>query len=287
MHNSTKSIAILLATYNGERYVAEQICSLLSQTLQGWTLYVHDDGSTDGTYTVLQELASKHQEIRLLDYPSQGGAMKNFFSLLERVEADYYFFCDQDDHWLPDKMEKTMERMAQLEAQHPDTPIVVHSDLYVADDNLNIVEQSFLKYSGIHPDLLTTFSEAGVSGLVTGCTMCFNARAKQVMHHPYTHALMHDEWIALSVLKRGGIVSLIPTPLMLYRQHFGNVVGAKDRTKLTITSRLKHLTKFLRQHFSRYRMLRSLGYGPYLKFILYKIIYKYRIKTIKSPKDQI
>jgi len=280
--NNTKSIAILLATYNGEEYVAEQICSLLSQTMQGWTLYVHDDGSTDNTRQVLEELASEHQEIKILDYPSQGGAKNNFFSLVERVDADYYYFCDQDDCWLPEKMQKTMSRMLELETLNPGKPIVVHSDLYVADQNLNVIKDSFLKYSGIHPEYLNTLSEAGVSGLVTGCTMCFNAKAKSTIRRPYDKALMHDEWISLSVLKVGGIVSLIDEPLILYRQHFNNAVGAKDRNKLTIMSRLTHLYSFLKQHFRHYSMLKALGYGSYPKFIYNKMLYKYRIKHSKS-----
>lgn len=281
MMNTNKSIAILLATYNGAKYIEEQINSLFAQTLQGWTLYVHDDGSKDDTREILTRLASEHSEIRLLDYPSQGGAKKNFFSLLERVEADYYFFCDQDDCWLPEKMQKTMQRMTELESQNEGKPVVVHTDLYVADDNLNIVNESFLAYSGIHPEILTTFSLAGVSGLVTGCTMCFNAKAKETMVRPYDRALMHDEWITLSTLRIGGIVSLIDEPLILYRQHFDNTLGAKDRTKLTVMSRLKNLRKFISQHFRHYDMLQAIGYGSYPKFLYNKILYRYKIKQSK------
>jgi glycosyltransferase involved in cell wall biosynthesis len=100
---STSTIAILMATYNGEKYLGEQIDSLLAQTNMDWQLYIHDDGSTDNTQAILQEYAQKHSNIHILEYESQRGAMKNFLSLLQRVEADYYMFCDQDDVWLKQK----------------------------------------------------------------------------------------------------------------------------------------------------------------------------------------
>jgi rhamnosyltransferase len=103
---SPTPIAILLATYNGGQYLMEQLDSLLQQTCQEWTLYIHDDGSTDNTYDILREYSQKHSNIYVLEYESQRGAMGNFLSLLQRVEADYYMFCDQDDVWLKQKVIK-------------------------------------------------------------------------------------------------------------------------------------------------------------------------------------
>lgn len=86
-----KTIAVLLATYNGERFLREQIESLYAQTIKDWTIYVHDDGSTDGTKAILDEYAEKKDNFVVLDYPSQKGASNNFFSLLKRVDASYFF----------------------------------------------------------------------------------------------------------------------------------------------------------------------------------------------------
>lgn len=280
--NDTKKIAILLATYNGEKYIAEQIHSLLTQTMQGWTLYVHDDGSTDGTVKILEEFRLQYPQIKILDYPSQGGAKDNFLSLVDRVEADYYFFCDQDDVWFPQKVQLTMERMTYLEQSNQGKPIVVHSDLIVTDDELNVIHESFLQYSGIHPEFLTTFNQAPVSGLTTGCTMCFNSKAKLSILHPYTDALMHDYWVTLCTLRCGGIVSLINSPLLYYRQHGSNTLGAKDRAQLTITSRIHNIRRIVANHYKRSKMLKALHYGSYFKFILYKLLYKYRILTAKK-----
>ena len=130
---STSTIAILMATYNGEKYLGEQIDSLLAQTYKDWHLYIHDDGSTDNTNAILQEYAQKHSNIHVLEYESQRGAMRNFLSLLQRVEADYYMFCDQDDVWLKEKVELSFEEMKRQEAACQGKPIIVYTDLYVTD----------------------------------------------------------------------------------------------------------------------------------------------------------
>ena len=109
-------IAILMATYNGERFLAEQIASILGQANHDWHLYIHDDGSKDNTVNILNDHAMKHpDEITVLDYPPQGGALSNFMSLLERVEADYYMFSDQDDVWMPEKVELTLQKIREME----------------------------------------------------------------------------------------------------------------------------------------------------------------------------
>ena len=91
-----------MATYNGKKFLGEQIDSILSQSSRLWHLYIHDDGSTDGTVELLNDYANKYPEqITIMNYPSQGGALQNFTSLLEQVEADHYMFSDPDDVWNP------------------------------------------------------------------------------------------------------------------------------------------------------------------------------------------
>ena len=107
---SDKKTAILMATYNGEQYVAEQIDSLLAQTDSDWTLYIHDDGSKDHTQEIINKYAETHDNIVVMDFPGGNGAKENFFKMMFSVDADYYMLCDQDDVWLPEKVANPSHR---------------------------------------------------------------------------------------------------------------------------------------------------------------------------------
>lgn len=282
MENIKKSIAILLATYNGAKFLSEQIDSILKQTCKDWTLYIHDDNSNDNTLNIIKNYVSKYRNIRLLQYSSKNGAKENFFSLLDNVEADYYFFCDQDDVWCKDKIQQSLERMEKLEAENADIPILIHSDLYITDSKLNIINNSFLKYSGIEPELLNTFNKSAASNIVTGCTMLINKKAKECIKLPTKKVTMHDTWITLCVLKAKGKVSLINKPLVFYRQHGNNTVGVNNLNK-SLLHKIQHITNAYNLNHKNYIMLKDLGYGSIIKYITYKLRYKI-VKTFKTLK---
>ena len=132
-------ISILLAAYNGEKYIREQIESVLSQTYANWELIAHDDGSSDATPAILSEYASLYPEkIRIIDAPPTGSAKDNFFFLMNNTDGQYVMFCDQDDVWHADKLEKTIAEMQSIEEElSPETPILVFSELRVTDENMN------------------------------------------------------------------------------------------------------------------------------------------------------
>ena len=273
-------IAILLATYNGAKYLGELLDSLLRQSYPHFTVYIHDDGSTDDTVAIEEDYARKHAQIQLLHYESQHGACANFLSMLARVEADYYLFCDHDDVWDEDKVRLSFEAMHEEEAKSPGKPVIVHTDLCVVDSDLQPIARSFLQYNGLHPEYLTTFDEA-VIPFVTGCTMMLNREARQAVGKPRKAVAMHDVWATYCVLSQGGTIRLVDKPLILYRQHGTNSIGARDITTVTLTYRLKHLSKIFRNNVSNYSMLHSLGYGSPLKYIRYKLKYKYRVRNNK------
>ena len=265
--------AILMATYNGGRHLREQMDSILSQTDKDWTLYVHDDGSSDDTRQIIDEYVAACDQVKVLDYAPCGGACANFLSMLQRVEADYYLFSDQDDVWLANKIRLTRQEMACQEERHPGKPVVVHTDLYVTDGQLNILHESFMTLAGIRPEFLTTFDEC-VIPFVTGCTMMFNAEARRRTVFPADAAVMHDSWVTLCSLRAGGVVSVLRQPLVLYRQHGHNSVGARDVSTITWGYRLHHLKEILSLNRRIYGMLRALGYGSVLKYIRYKRRYR-------------
>ena len=269
-------IAILLATYNGAQYLREQLDSLFQQTFRDWMLYIHDDGSTDGTFTILKEYAARYANINVLDYPSQHGAKNNFLSLVQKVDADYYLFCDQDDKWVADKIEKQMAVMKEKERNHPGMPILVFSDLFVVDSELNPLGTMW-KQEDIRPEHLTTFDEGGAFEFVTGCTMLFNKQAKDTVVFPADKAVMHDAWVTLCVLRSGGIIAPVAEPMVCYRQHGGNVLGVNNWSQYSWMKRLLNMKKSIIANYKHYRMLSALGYGSVFKYLRYK--HQYRKKT--------
>lgn len=277
-----KTIAVLLATYNGERFLREQIESLYAQTIKDWTIYVHDDGSTDGTKAILDEYAEKKDNFVVLDYPSQKGASNNFFSLLKRVNASYFFFADQDDVWMSNKMEKCLARMLQIEKSTISKPVLVCCDACVTDEKLKVVSPSLWERSGAHPEFLTNFNESAATPFVTGCTMLLNNAAKEsVLWDVIEKATMHDAFITLCVFKAYGIVEPIRESLMYYRQHGENTLGAYSKENSRLMYKLKHLKYVLKKDMALLRMLNALGYGSFFKFMKYKFVYKSKCsKTI-------
>ena len=266
-------IAILMATYNGGKYLSEQIDSILSQTSHLWHLYVHDDGSTDDTVEILHNYASKHpKEITVLDYPPQGGALPNFMSLLERVDAEYYMFSDQDDVWHPDKVEKSYKAIKEQEDLHPDKPVIVHTDVRVVDERLRLLHPSYREYGHIYPEKVSCFKQC-VINVTLGCAMLFNRKAKEIsLGRSWRHALMHDGWVTTCTYATDGIVYAIPESLMEYRNHGDNTIGATDGARFTLGYRLRHLVQMLRLNIRQYRMLRSAGYGSILTYYHQKFL---------------
>ncbi len=275
--NDRKKIAILLATYNGASYLAEQINSIIEQTNQEWTLYIHDDGSTDGTQDIIKDFCQKYNYIVELTYPGGLGAMNNFFSMLQHIEAEYYSFCDQDDVWLKDKISLSMEAMYEEQMIHPGKPCLVFTDLYVTDQKLNILHPSFWHYTNVHPELIHNFNDCGATLFVTGCTMLFNKDAYQAIIPPVPETTMHDAWITLCIAKSNGILHPINKQLVYYRQHEDNTLGAKNAAPTPLIKKLANIRQVHKKRMRHYNMLKAIGYGSLTKHILYKIIYKSRI----------
>lgn len=274
MNYCHSSIAILMATYNGENYLRNQIDSIINQEYRDWTLYISDDGSNDTTNIIISEYCSKYpniKSVKKLNY--KRGAKYTFFDLLSQVDAQYYMFCDQDDVWLPQKISLSFDRIKELEKYNPNVPIVVHTDLTVVDENLKILSNSFWNSSRIKPHYLNSFNKIGVCNCATGCTMIFNKYAKTISLPTPDEADMHDWWITL-LSARNGIVSYVDKQLILYRQHNNNSVGARDRDYKYFIERLCEIKNTIESNVQQYRYLKTANYGSVFKFILYKAIYQ-------------
>lgn len=232
MH-STDKIAILMATYNGEKYICQQIDSILSQTCKDWELYIHDDGSTDNTIAAVESYVEKYPDkIHLIDGKSTGGAKYNFFYLFGQVEAPYYMTCDQDDVWLDKKIELTYDKMLTIENK-ADVPCLVYTELRVVDSELNTIADTMSEYQSLdcHKRTINQFI---LQNSVTGCTMMVNMALRDKMLHitDIDNTIMHDWWAAL-VAAQFGKTAFIDEPTILYRQHGDNSLGALGINKLS------------------------------------------------------
>lgn len=253
------TVDVIMATYNGELYVEQQIQSILRcfENIQGYEcrLLVSDDASTDRTLSVVQ--AIDDERIYLVGTDRVGGPVQNFARLLESTGADYIFFADQDDVWNDDKLSKFLERFKILESDNK--PTVIYSDVMLVDAELNIIHWSMMESQKIIEE--PTLAELIVSNSVTGCAMAINkAMAAMVKNELSGKIVMHDWFISL-VAKSCGTLSYIPETTVLYRQHSANQVGSKIYSLKNKLSP-KKLMNFLK--LSTESIRRSLSQAVYL-----------------------
>ena len=226
-----KKIYILMATYNGEKYIKEQINSILNQTYKNWKLIIHDDNSKDNTVKIIKEYEKKYpNKIKLIDDEiSTGGAKENFTYLLNSIDDnfDYIMFCDQDDVWLENKIELTLNKMIEIESNYHDKPILIHTDLKVVDEKLNIIAESMFKYQKLCISNQKSLKNISIENIITGCTMMLNKKLVLNSRIIPKEAIMHDWWIAIMTLKNNGIIEFVKNSTIRYRQHSFNTIGSK------------------------------------------------------------
>lgn len=242
------TVEILLAAYNGERFLREQLDSLLAQTWGAWHLTVSDDGSSDGTPAILDGYAAQYPDrIRRVRHEGRfGNARDHFFWLMKECEASYMMFCDQDDVWHPDKVEKTMRALLAAEAEAgADVPLLVFTDLTPTDEKLRPIASSLMKMQKQNPTA-TDYRNILFQNIVTGCTSALNRPLARLAEQCTTpkETIMHDWWLAL-VAGRFGRMVYIGDSTMFYRQHRENSVGAQAVDTLPyIFYKLSHMTVF-------------------------------------------
>lgn len=277
-----ENIAILLATYNSEPFIREQIDSLLNQTYQDWVLYIRDDCSTDSTPVILKDYEDKYPD-KIIVLDNQNKSLKaylNFIDLLKRVDLKYYMFCDHDDVWLPKKIELSIKRMQEIEKLNSGKPIIVHTDMKVVDQNLNVICNSFWKYSNLLPDC-SCFEDIVLCNSANGCTMLFNSKVRDVALLNVDNATMHDILLNQSVTACNGIISAIHEPTVLYRQHFDNVVGATRRNMSFYLKKLRFPLKIIRDNIECWKMANRIRNFPLSNFLIGKIRIFFKKRIVK------
>jgi hypothetical protein len=233
--SENRAVQVLLGTFNGARFLAEQIDSILAQSYTPLTILARDDGSTDETRGILEEYAERFPErFRLLPQSQASGNAKfNFMELLKVAEAPYLAFADQDDLWLPEKIAVAMAAMERLEEAHgKGAPLLVFSDLRVVNDRLETLNPSFWASQHIRPEHIHSLRRLIMQNVVTGCTMLFNQPLRVASLPMPAGVFMHDWWMALVACTLGHS-QYLSEPAILYRQHGGNVLGAPTPPPVT------------------------------------------------------
>lgn len=269
-------IEILMATYNGDKYLKDQLFSLFEQSYQDFRITIRDDCSTDTTLDIINFYITKYGKNKISVLPNNGirlGSTQSFFTLLKASSENYIMFCDQDDFWLSDKIAKTFEKMKALEPTMENLPLLVFSDLKEVDKKLNVLSESFMKNQKLFPHLVVDDPIKLLAlNVVAGCTMMINRIAIDYMLPiPLTiKNIVHDQWIAVNVAKYGKI-EFLNQSLILYRQHGNNAVGAND---VGLKYFLKKFSTPARQFFIYKNMIVSLNFKVSLiKFFAYKMFF--------------
>lgn len=263
-------IDILLPTYNGEKYIRKLIDSIFGQSYTDWRLIIRDDGSKDNTVNIVKEYGSKYPDKILLIEDNLGnlGTSGSNDLLMHKTESDYFMFCDQDDIWEPNKIEECYKEMIRVEQQHPGVPVLVCSDACCIDENDNLLYESFFENQKFI-DTTDNLYKMLALNIVQGSTTLMNAIVREVVKF-IPKDYLHDAWVAC-IVKYYGEVSYIHKPLLKYRQHLNNVLGAMNvgsRYELKKAGHLLAIARSYYQNFKRLPFQPSMALWVYYKLLI-------------------
>ncbi len=286
------AIAVLMSTYNGEKYVKEQINSIISQNLRETIhLYIRDDGSSDDTIRIIEKYASDYGNIIFINREriDNVGIQKSFLSLLEYAfnnsENNYFAFADQDDVWLSDKLSAGLQKIEAV--QHGERGILYYSNKTFTDEMLNVLRKEDILY---YDDIF----EMLWKNLASGCTMIFDRNLAEIClkYKPET-TILHDSWVYHIAKLIGSVIVFDKESYILYRQHGNNTVGIEG-AKLYHSSIMYMLKRavpvlFLKRNHTKQRYIEEvyLKYGSLISEQNRKIvenIIKYRFNPMAKFK---
>lgn len=239
-------IDILLAAYNGEKFIHKQIDSILAQDCQEWILYIRDDASSDSTPSILEEYSQSHPgKIHLIkDSLGNLGFCRNFKRLMHYSNNPYTMFCDQDDIWKKDKLSTELSCMEESEKATGSIPILIFSDLEGIDEEDRLLYPSFIRKNQFETTPLF-FSKLLYRNIVTGCSVMMNKPLHSYVLQMPDNIRCHDHWAALTCLLNGGQLIYLDKVTVSYRQHADNCIGDSSMAFHEKLKKLFDLSKYL------------------------------------------
>jgi glycosyltransferase involved in cell wall biosynthesis len=270
-------LSVVIATYNGEKYIVEQLKSIVSQTRRPDEIVLVDDASKDNVFSLARDFLIEanipfvaHKNLNNLGY------MKTFESALKMATGDYIAFSDQDDVWQKNKLEKLFSSMKKLESMYGlNVPFITFSDVAIVDSCLNVISNSFDKTQKLYIEKTSqSFRKLCVQNVVTGMSMMINRTLKELVLPFPDNAIHHDWWIALVCAKQGKI-EYIKEPLAYYRQHDTNTLGAKLYDDVVWFYRI-------RTNINKPKEVKK-----YIRDMKYELYENYRCHVIKHSKQKL
>ncbi|WP_298636818.1 glycosyltransferase family 2 protein [uncultured Umboniibacter sp.] len=259
---------IVIATYNGERFLKAQLDSILE--VEGFNelverVIVVDDGSLDATVQILERYRALDERFEVYAHARGLGPTGNFAYGLSLTSAHWVCLADQDDVWLPSKL-VVMRR--ELESLPPDSPAALFSDLVVVNQELREISPSYFTHCAISPERATSLNQLAQQNVVSGCTMVVNRQLIDLALPVPSSACMHDWWLAL-VARSFGQLKFVDQPLVLYRQHDNNAVGAPNVSMISRLMSKGYLRKVIDNFWASVDQAQSLSqqYGESTKHI--------------------
>lgn len=233
-------VSVAIATYNGQLYLREQLDSIYNQTYKNLEVIVCDDCSEDGTLDILEEYKQQFGLIYCVN-ETRLGFVKNFERAIKNCRGDYIALCDQDDVWLPEKLETLLG--------HINEKSLICSDLILVDKNKNLIDNSLYNHTGLQFYNSDQFKYLVHSNFVVGCTTLFKHELKYIIL-PFPEGIpYHDWWIALIASANGGI-EFCSKPLVYYRYHGNNNTQTGKKTLvISVVDKINEVNKKLNSDF--------------------------------------
>ena len=233
-----EQVEIVMATYNGEKYIKEQLDSLLSQSYPDLLVDVCDDGSTDDTVSIVKEYEKKDRRVRLFENKTNQGYIRNFMSGIVRCDSPYIMLCDQDDIWNRDKVELTLEKMKQMERENPEKPVLVFTDAMNFDSSTGKKLGRFHEMSHLNVKKVDT-AHLFMENKCIGCTIMMNRVILPYLRELPEEIRVHDWWLAL-ICSHFGKVVYVDKMTLHYRQHSDNMIGTSSFFQY-VAKRIRHI----------------------------------------------